>query len=63
MWYKFQLKVFFSGDFIIKIQYKKIDDLFVLYHSEVPIEHKGHNLGHFIAKVCISLVYLLFTNV
>lgn len=43
----------FTGNFVIKIEYKKIGNLFVLYHTEVPVEHQGHGLGYFIAKVGI----------
>lgn len=42
----------FLGNFVIKIQYKIIDGLFVLYHTEVPKEHRGHQLGHLIYQVC-----------
>jgi len=48
----------FTGNFIIKIQYKIIDGLFVLYHTEVPVEHRGHQLGFLIFQVCIDYVLL-----
>lgn len=47
--------LFFTGNFIIKIEYKKIDDIFVLHHTEVPTEHRGQDFGFFIAHVCIEL--------
>jgi hypothetical protein len=43
--------LFFPGNFVIKIQYKVIDGLFVLYHTEVPVEHRGHQLGYLIYQV------------
>lgn len=43
-----------NGNFIIKIQYKIIDGLFVLYHTEVPKEHRGHQLGHLIYQEVID---------
>jgi len=58
---------YFTGNFVIKIQYKKIDGLFVLYHTEVPVEHRGHQLGFLIFQVCINYVLLasdlLFSSV
>lgn len=47
---------FFSGTFVIKIQYKIIDGLFVLYNTEAPLEHRGHHLGYLIAQVCINCI-------
>jgi len=50
-----------KGNFVIKIQYKVIDGLFVLYHTEVPIEHRGHQLGYLIYQEVID--YLVQHNI
>ncbi|KAL4112276.1 hypothetical protein QTP88_016094 [Uroleucon formosanum] len=50
-----------KGNFVIKIQYKIIDGLFVLYHTEVPVEHRGHQLGFLIFQEVID--YLIKHNI
>ncbi|XP_025413028.1 uncharacterized protein LOC112685388 [Sipha flava] len=49
-----------QDNFIIKIEYKTFDDIYVLYHTEVPVRHRGHDLGSLIAQEVFD--YLIQNN-